>query len=131
MKLSDIDLEAELNAGSDRVDKTQQQYNLWLRRFCEFCEVDFTSGFEISPALFNDRALASFLLSKGKEHDHVPHVKKSIISSLNYALGLHGLSNLSERSDCYPFFTRAKQVILYYFEIYYFYLFCFSNGKPR
>jgi hypothetical protein len=38
MKLSDIDLDADLRSGKDRMHKTQQQYYLWLCRFSEICD---------------------------------------------------------------------------------------------
>ena len=111
MKLTEIDVESELKIGKDRVDGTQDQYDLWLGRFVEFCSEDFVSGADISADLLVDRTMAAFLIAHGKKNDwKAPHVKKAIISSLNYALQLKGLPNLCDGSDQYPLFTRTKKV---------------------
>jgi hypothetical protein len=113
MKVDDIDLDLELGIGKDRMDATQAQYNLWLRRFCEFCNHDFVSPDKIPISILIDRNMAAFLVARGKDNSNAPHVKKSIISSLNYALSLFGLPNLCDHRDLYQLFDRAKTVILF------------------
>lgn len=83
----DIAIEDVLAAAPPLMERTEQVYATYLRKFAQFVEVGPANATGIiDKQYYTDESIAKFVFEQGNQSSHKPHVLKGCLAAIGSAL---------------------------------------------